>query len=98
MYVVNLFSLCSRLFSFVQKVFGAEVRALPSRNFSLGNGNASSGLGVPLKLFHVHDLQQNADHGRPFRHEGQSRVLPFTLRDGRAGGLRTLQSHRRGSK
>lgn len=82
----------------MQKVFGAEVRALSSWDFGLGNGDASSGLGVPLELFHLHRLQQNVDYGRPFRDEGQSSVLPFTLRDARAGGLRTLQSHRRGFK
>ncbi|KAG7265674.1 hypothetical protein CRUP_003907, partial [Coryphaenoides rupestris] len=47
-----------------------------------------AGLRVPPELLHVHHVQQDADHGRPLRHEGQPGVLPRPLREpgARAGG------------
>lgn len=68
-----------------QKVLRAEVRALPPRDIGLGDGDASARLRVPPELLHVHHLQQDPDHGRSFRHEGQPSVLPTPLRDAGAG-------------
>jgi len=52
---------------------------VPPRDLGLGNGHEGQGFGVPLELFHLHDLQQNADDWGPLRHERQSGVLQATL-------------------
>lgn len=68
-----------------QKVLRAEVRALPPRDIGLGDGNAGARFRVPPELLHLHHVQQDAEYGRPLRHEGQPGVLPAALRDAGAG-------------
>ncbi len=62
-----------------QKVFGAEMCPVPPRDLGLGNGHEGQGFGVPLELFHRHDLQQNADDGDHFGMKDSLGVLQATL-------------------
>ena len=62
-----------------QKIFGAEMRSVPSGDLSLGDGDAGPGPGLPPQLLHLHHLQQDAHHRGPLWHEGQPGVLPAAL-------------------
>lgn len=62
---------------------------LPPWHFRLGDGHARPRLCLPSELLHLLHLQQDLDHGRPFRYEGQPGVLPRTLRDPLARGIST---------
>lgn len=62
-----------------QKIFGAEVRPVPSGHFGFGDGDARPGPGLSPKLLHLHHLWQDADHWGPLWDEGQPGVLPPAL-------------------
>lgn len=62
-----------------QKVFGPEMCPVPPRDLGLRDGDAGQGLGVPLELFHLHILQQDANDWGPLWHERQSGVLSAAL-------------------
>lgn len=74
-----LFSYTDDILSFSQKIFCAEMRSVPPRDLGLGDGHAGQGLGLPLELFHVHDLQQDAHNWGPLWHERQFGVLSAAL-------------------
>lgn len=40
-----------------QKIFGAEVCAVPPRHLGVGDGDAGPGPGLPPELFHMHYVQ-----------------------------------------